>query len=401
MKLNSIYKGDCFDLVKKIDDASIDLIYMDPPFYTQRIHKLTDRYGDEFSFNDSWENINKYIEYIEVRLAACKKVLKDSGSIFLHCDRNASHYLKIALDRVFGEKNFQSEIIWCYKRWSNSKKGLLNNHQVIFFYSKTNKFKFNSIYTDYSDTTNIDQILQERVRDKNGKSKYKIDEDGNVVMGQAKKGVPLSDVWDIPFLNPKAKERVGYPTQKPIVLLEQIIKLVTAENDIVLDPFMGSGTTLVAAKLLGRRFIGFDISDDALMLAEKRLNTIVRTDSNLLKRGHKAYQNLDSKCLDIIKSIDAIPVQRTSGIDGFLREHVDGGAVAVRIQRDGETLNDTVNKLRKACKRKHCSYMVVIRTHNDDLEGLMNMDEYKDIIIIDSYDIQLYDAINNSRIIED
>lgn len=401
MKLNSIYKGDCFDLVKKIDDASIDLIYMDPPFYTQRIHKLTDRYGDEFSFNDSWENINKYIEYIEVRLAACKKVLKDSGSIFLHCDRNASHYLKIALDRVFGEKNFQSEIIWCYKRWSNSKKGLLNNHQVIFFYSKTNKFKFNSIYTDYSDTTNIDQILQERVRDKNGKSKYKIDEDGNVVMGQAKKGVPLSDVWDIPFLNPKAKERVGYPTQKPIVLLEQIIKLVTAENDIVLDPFMGSGTTLVAAKLLGRRFIGFDISDDALMLAEKRLNTIVRTDSSLLKRGHKAYQNLDSKCLDIIKSIDAIPVQRNSGIDGFLREHVDGGAVAVRIQRDGETLNDTVNKLRKACKRKHCSYMVVIRTHNDDLEGLMNMDEYKDIIIIDSYDIQLYDAINNSRIIED
>lgn len=401
MKLNSIYKGDCFDLVKKIDDASIDLIYMDPPFYTQRIHKLTDRYGDEFSFNDSWENINKYIEYIEVRLEACKKVLKDSGSIFLHCDRNASHYLKIALDRVFGEKNFQSEIIWCYKRWSNSKKGLLNNHQVIFFYSKTNKFKFNSIYTDYSDTTNIDQILQERVRDKNGKSKYKIDEDGNVVMGQAKKGVPLSDVWDIPFLNPKAKERVGYPTQKPIVLLEQIIKLVTAENDIVLDPFMGSGTTLVAAKLLGRRFIGFDISDDALMLAEKRLNTIVRTDSNLLKRGHKAYQNLDSKCLDIIKSIDAIPVQRNSGIDGFLREHVDGGAVAVRIQRDGETLNDTVNKLRKACKRKHCSYMVVIRTHNDDLEGLMNMDEYKDIIIIDSYDIQLYDAINNSRIIED
>ena len=401
MKLNSIYKGDCFDLVKKIDDASIDLIYMDPPFYTQRIHKLTDRYGDEFSFNDSWENINKYIEYIEVRLEACKKVLKDSGSIFLHCDRNASHYLKIALDRVFGEKNFQSEIIWCYKRWSNSKKGLLNNHQVIFFYSKTNKFKFNSIYTDYSDTTNIDQILQERVRDKNGKSKYKIDEDGNVVMGQAKKGVPLSDVWDIPFLNPKAKERVGYPTQKPIVLLEQIIKLVTAENDIVLDPFMGSGTTLVAAKLLGRRFIGFDISDDALMLAEKRLNTIVRTDSNLLKRGHKAYQNLDSKCLDIIKSIDAIPVQRNSGIDGFLREHVDGGAVVVRIQRDGETLNDTVNKLRKACKRKHCSYMVVIRTHNDDLEGLMNMEEYKDIIIIDSYDIQLYDAINNSRIIED
>ena len=95
--------------------------------------------------------------------------------------------MKIALDKVFGEGNFQSEIVWSYKRWSNSKKGLLNNHQIIFFYSKTANFKFNTMYTDYSETTNVDQILQDRVRDENGKSKYKTDSNGAVVMGQAKK----------------------------------------------------------------------------------------------------------------------------------------------------------------------------------------------------------------------
>lgn len=119
----------------------------------------------EYSFADSWENMNEYIEYIKVRLQECKRVLKKTGSIFVHCDRNASHYLKIVLDEIFGVANFQSEIIWTYKRWSNSKKGLLNNHQSIFFYSKTKNFKFNTIYTDYSETTNVDQILQDRIRD--------------------------------------------------------------------------------------------------------------------------------------------------------------------------------------------------------------------------------------------
>ena len=147
----------------------------------------------EYSFADSWENMNEYIEYIKVRLQECKRVLKKTGSIFVHCDRNASHYLKIVLDEIFGVANFQSEIIWTYKRWSNSKKGLLNNHQSIFFYSKTKNFKFNTIYTDYSETTNVDQILQDRIRDEKGKSRYKVDENGRVVMGKAKKGVPLSD----------------------------------------------------------------------------------------------------------------------------------------------------------------------------------------------------------------
>ena len=182
-------------------------------------------------------------------------------------------------------------------------------------------------------------------------------------MGKAKKGVPLSDVWEIPYLNPKAKERVGYPTQKPIILLEQIIKLVTDENDVVLDPFMGSGTTVVASKLLNRQY--------------------------LLQKGKKAYQNLDEGCMTIIKSIEAVPVQRNSGIDGFLKEHIDEGAVAIRIQRQDETLSETVDKLLKATKKKKCSYMVVIRTHCDYIDVFDYNDVPNNLLIIDRYDLQI------------
>lgn len=187
MENNKIVLGDCLDLMSNVKDESVDLIYMDPPFYTQTVQKLSDKQGRQYSFDDSWATIEDYVEYIRLRFKECRRVLKNTGSIFVHCDRNASHYLKIALDKVFGEGSFQSEIVWSYKRWSNSKKGLLNNHQIIFFYSKTADFKFNTMYTNYSETTNVDQILQDRVRDENGKSKYKTDDNGVVVMGQAKK----------------------------------------------------------------------------------------------------------------------------------------------------------------------------------------------------------------------
>ena len=397
MENNKIVLGDCLDLMSNVKDKSVDLIYMDPPFYTQTVQKLSDKQGRQYSFDDSWATIEDYVEYIRLRFKECRRVLKDTGSIFVHCDRNASHYLKIALDKVFGEGSFQSEIVWSYKRWSNSKKGLLNNHQIIFFYSKTADFKFNTMYTDYSETTNVDQILQDRVRDENGKSKYKTDGNGVVVMGQAKKGVPLSDVWEIPYLNPKAKERVGYPTQKPIILLEQIIKLVTDEGDIVLDPFAGSGTTLVAAKMLNRNYLGFDISKDAVELTNSRLEELVKTESILLKKGKKAYQNLEENCLAVINSIDAVPVQRNSGIDGFLKEHIDGGSVSIRIQRENETLGETIAKLTKASKTKQCSYMVVIRTHKDIFETV-NYHELKfNVIIIDRYDLQLEKTISEIR----
>lgn len=386
---NSIHLGDSLLIMKNIEDNSIDAIYLDPPFYTQDIQKMISNEEKEYSFADKWNSMKEYLDYMGERLYECKRILKNTGSIFVHCDRNASHYLKVKLDEIFGIDNFQSEIVWSYKRWSNSKKGLLNNHQVILFYSKTLDFKFNKIYTQYSETTNIDQILQERARDKNGKTIYKCDENGNEIIGQSKKGVPLSDVWEIPYLNPKAKERVGYPTQKPLILLEQIIKLVTDESDVILDPFMGSGTTLVAAKMLGRKYIGIDISEDAVALANERLDKLIKTESILLKKGKNAYRNLSESQLEILRAINATPVQRNSGIDGFLNEYIDGNPVSVKIQKIDETLGEAITRLQKSSEKKQCNYMILIKTHEDVIETFDYTNIPINLFIIESYDIAI------------
>ncbi len=399
MEINKVICDDCVNGLTRIEDNKVDLIYLDPPFFTQDVQRLYSKETKtELTFSDKWNSMEEYLLFMEERLTECKRTLKDTGSIFVHCDRNASHYLKVLLDKIFGMKNFQSEIIWTYKRWSNSKKGLLNNHQVILFYSKTDRFKFNCIYTEYSETTNIDQILQERVRDKEGKAKYKTDENGNVVIGKSKKGVPLSDVWEIPYLNPKAKERVGYPTQKPVILLEQIIKLVTDEGDIVVDPFAGSGTTLVAAKILNRKYLGMDISSDAVLIAEKRLETLIKTDSFLLKKGKAAYQNLSENQLAILKSINAMPVQRNSGMDGILSEYLDGKPVSVKIQKEEETLDEAINKLIKSSRTKKCEYMILIRTHTDYINVIDFNRIPQGVIIIDSYEMQIDEYINNKQL---
>ncbi len=395
---NTLINGDSINVIKKIGDNQIDAIYLDPPFYTQDIQKLSSRENEEeYSFSDRWNSMDEYLEYMRLRLYECKRVLKETGSLFVHCDRNASHYLKVLLDRIFGIRNFQSEIIWNYKRWSNSKKGLLNNHQIILFYSKSADFKFNKIYTEYSETTNIDQILQERVRDERGKSVYKYDQNGEVILGKSKKGVPLSDVWDIPYLNPKAKERVGYPTQKPILLLEQIIKLVTDENDIVLDPFMGSGTTLVAAKMLNRRYIGIDISKKAVELAAARLESLIKTESHLLKKGKSAYMNLSENQMNILKSIKATPVQRNSGIDGFLDEFVNDRPVSVKIQKEDETLEEAASKLCKSSRTKKCIYMILIRTHSDFINTFEYSSYPSNLFIMDAYDLAVQDFLEQQK----
>lgn len=310
IKGNMIYNDDCLNILKKINSGTVDLIYLDPPFYTQRKHYLSDSDGKRYEFQDVWGSRTDYLEYLKIRLVEMRRILKDKGNIFLHCDVSANHYPRILLDEIFGEDNFQSEIIWTYRRWSNSRKGLLPAHQTIFFYSKTAEFKFNMLYGEYSPTTNLNQILQERERDKNGKTRYKKDNNGNIVLSKEKKGVPVSDVRNIPYLNPKAKERVGYPTQKPVELLEKIILIGSDKGDLVLDPFCGSGTTLVAAKLLGRDYIGIDINPEATNLSKDRLDNPFKTSSSLLINGIKSYETKTEDELTILKQFDCNIVQR-------------------------------------------------------------------------------------------
>lgn len=395
MEINKIYNGNCTEELKKIDSGIVDLVYFDPPFFTQKKHKLTNKDNSKtYEFDDKYSSLDEYLFVIENVLIQTKRILKNTGSVFLHCDKTASHNLRVLLDKVFGSNNFQSEIIWSYKRWSNSKKGLLNSHQVIFFYSKSKDFKFNNIYTEYSATTNIDQILQDRQKDENGKSTYKKDENGNIVLGKEKKGVPLSDVWDIPYLNPKAKERTGYPTQKPVLLLNQILSIVTDENDLVVDPFCGSGTTCVSAKLLKRNFIGIDVSKDAVELANKRLEEMIITESNLLQNGIEEYQAKSEIELSHLKTINAIPVQRNSGIDGFLKDYYNGFPVPVKIQGEYETLEDAIIKIEKASLRKNYQRKIVIQTKLEDSNRLFPLNS--DVIVIKSLELQTKEILNTT-----
>jgi len=400
----TVLHGDCREILKTLKCASVDLVYLDPPFFTQKTHFLVTRdYTTKFAFEDRWSSLNEYQSFMRDVLTECRNVLKDTGSIFLHCDKSASHHLRVLLDEIFGIDNFQGEIIWAYKRWSNAKKGLLNSHQTIYFYSKTSDFKFNIIFTEYSPTTNIDQILQARVRNGMGKATYRRDENGNIVLGGEKKGVPLSDVWNIPFLNPKARERAGYPTQKPILLLERIIEISTGSGDCVLDPFCGSGTTLVAAKLLGRTFIGIDISPEAVELSQRRLREPVKSLSQVLIAGEESFLDKTDHERVILKAIGAIPVERNNGIDGFLKFYVNNCPVAVRIQKQGESIEIAKRKLIAASKTKNCELMILVRTQKDVERSFFNDWNDENLLMIDAYDLVISDWIytNRDRVIAD
>ena len=360
--------GDCLTLMRLLSDAHVDLIYLDPPFFTGQRQSLTNRARTRrFSFDDRWSSNAQYANFMYERLMEMYRVLKDTGSLFFHCDRNASHIVRMLLDDVFGAENFRSEIIWYFRRWSNSSKRLLPVHQNIFWYSKSRGYKFHRIFTDYSETTNVDQILQKRSRDETNKSTYARDPLGMVIPSGDKKGVPLGDVWEIPFLNPKAKERVGYPTQKPVLLLERIIRLASDEGDLVLDPFCGSGTTLVAAEGLKRQSIGMDISADAVKITRSRIENPVITESRLMKNGRTAFDNKDNNVLKYLHDVPHVPVHRNTGIDALLNIGITATPIPVRIQRPEETLIDAANALYKTASKKNAHQMIVIATQMDSL----------------------------------
>ena len=378
-----IFQGDCLKVAETLDSESVDLVYVDPPFFSQKVHSLLARdRTTRFEFSDRWASRSVYLDFLRTRIREFRRVLKKSGSLFFHCDTNASHHVRLLLEDIFGEAMFRSEIIWYYRRWSNSQRSPLPSHQTLFFFSKTKKYKYNQLYEDYSPSTNIDQILQLRQRDEHGKSVYARQDDGRIAYHGHKQGVPIPDVWDIPLLNPKACERVGYPTQKPILLLERIISLVTSPNDIVLDPFCGSGTTLVAAELLGRNSIGIDVSEGAAHLSRGRVAARVRTCSELLHKGRGAYAQSDEEALAYLHGLPIVPVQRNRGIDAILKVPHGEKPVLLRVQRRGESLAVASELLHKAGRTKKPATLVLVAldsTTNDLFDA-----SYPDVLVVRS-----------------
>ena len=392
-----VHHGDCLDVLRGLEIPPVDMAYLDPPFFTNKKREMYNRSKTrKFSFADSWASQSEYSIYLGERIEQVRETLADTGSIFVHCDRNATHVVRGLLDEIFGAKMFRSEIIWTYRRWSNSAKRLLPSHQTIYYYTKSSEYTFNTIWREYSPATNVEQILQKRVRDSYGRAIYKTDSRGQVDYGGDKPGAPLGDVWDLPYLNPKARERTGFPTQKPLTLLERVIEISTNEGDAILDPFCGSGTALVAAMLLGRRAIGIDIEADAVRLTRNRLRDPVKTESRLARQGRDSYRAADESTLALLRGLDYAPVQRNSGIDAIAKTGVGGFPVTIRVQRPDETLDAAINKLRQSSKNKGVGAMFVVATKERDS---FDFDSHADgdVTVVDSAGLAIEECLAKLR----
>ena len=267
MKLeNVIYSGDNLIWLKKFPDKFIDLIYLDPPFFSNRHYEVIFNDGEEIrSFEDSWKGgINHYVDWMKDRVFELHRVLKDTGSFYIHCDWHASHYLKVMCDGIFGYNNFRNEIVWCYRGAGYPKKDFGKRHDIILRYSKTDNYIFNldSVRVKYADTT-VERFKHYIGNVRNGK------DFGTQKLNPL--GKQPDDWWQIQPIAPSAKERLRYPTQKPEALLECIIKASSNKSDLVCDPFCGCGTTIAVAQRLGRKWIGIDVSPSACKLMKNRV----------------------------------------------------------------------------------------------------------------------------------
>ncbi|MDI9313925.1 MAG: DNA methyltransferase [Hydrotalea sp.] len=321
VKNRTIYCRDNIDILRGINSNCIDLIYLDPPFNKKKVFTApigSSAEGAEFSdifreedIKDEWvkeieadnyelHSLLKgikdfsnqynycYCVYMAIRLIEIGRILKNTGSVYLHCDPTMSHYLKLVMDCIFGEKNFRNEVIWCYRGAGYPKKDFGNRHDIIFRYSKTNEYVFN-----------VDEVREEYAEATKERFKHYI---GNVRKGKDfgeqklhEKGRHPDDWWQIQPIAPSAKERTGYPTQKPLALLEKIIKASSKEGDMVLDPFCGCATTCIAAEKLERNWVGIDVSQKAYELVKERLKKEVPVD---FFRGEPNFQTALPKRTD-------------------------------------------------------------------------------------------------------
>lgn len=372
-----LYRGDNETLLAEFPDECVDLIYLDPPFFSNRIYEVI--WGDEAeirSFEDRWAgSILTYVDWMKRRIPEMRRVLKSTGSFYLHCDPHASHYLKVLLDEVFGGSMFRNEITWqrtAAKGDARRKFGAV--HDSILFYTKSNSYLFNPQYYDQDDA----YLGRFTLDDHDGRGAYRLapldspnprpnltyeykgyepptkgwrvsravmeqlDAEGRLAFPRKKSGRvarkhylaeqagrKVADVWtDIGPLQAASAERRGYPTQKPEPLLARIIQASSREGDIVLDPFCGCGTSIVVAERLRRQWIGMDISPTAIEIMKRRM--IIETRHGWRAEGHifGAPETLDDlralKPLEfqnwIINAMNGTHAPRTSGdmgIDGY------------------------------------------------------------------------------------
>jgi len=257
--MNRIVRGDMLHVASLLAPQSFRLIYLDPPFLTGREQVGT---VEGMAYDDRWEGqLDSYLPWLKERLQALYSLLLPDGSLVLHLDYRASHYARVMLDEIFGRRGFINEIIWHYTGGGRSKRRFSCKHDTLLWYSRSEKpvFNIDAVRVPYKETS--------------GYAK------GGIVAASGRKympdprGTPVDDVWDIPIINPMANERVGYPTQKPLVLLDRLILALSNPGELVGDFCCGSGTTLVSAQTLKRHWVGCDVSEAAVKCATERLRS--------------------------------------------------------------------------------------------------------------------------------
>jgi adenine specific DNA methylase Mod len=267
----------------KTHSDRVMLAYMDPPFLTNRVHHAVSRERTPDSevkitrqkraaFDDRWENKAFYLTALGTRLVLVRQLLAKEGSIVIHVDPKTSHYVKVLCDEIFGEDAFASEIIWRYRRWPSKTPNFQRVHDVLLRYRKDPKTKprFNVPYEPLAASTIATWGTQKQRAEVDGTGRRA----RSTRTAEQTPGVPMGDVWDIGVIAPVSRERTGYPSQKPEVLLERIVSALTNPGEIVLDPYAGSGTTLAVAKKLSRAFVGMDQSAVARETTLRRLESL-------------------------------------------------------------------------------------------------------------------------------
>jgi site-specific DNA-methyltransferase (adenine-specific) len=260
----------------------VALVYMDPPFFTGRRHSAVARSRDprsgkilrssSFAFDDRWDGLDDYLAALADRVAAARELLRPDGCLVLHVDPKTSHYAKVLCDEVFGPRCFASEIVWRYRRWPSKTRNFQRVHDVLLRYVRDPETtpRFRQLYEPLAQST----LATWGAR----KQRAVVDAEGRRVRSSTTEdptpGAPLGDVWEIGIVAPVARERTGYPTQKPEALLKRLIEACTEPGDWVLDPYCGSGTTLSVCKQIGRRAVGIDSSPQALKISRKRLKDL-------------------------------------------------------------------------------------------------------------------------------
>ena len=276
----ALHAGDNLSILRALARThreAVTFAYLDPPFLTGRTHELrVPRAGvRRAAFEDRWEDRAAYLESLGARVAATRELLAPHGCLIVHVDPKTSHYVKVLCDEIFGDDAFASEIVWRYRRWPARTLNFQRVHDVLLRYRKDPSVppRFEQLYEPLAASTlaTWGTRKQRAVFGEGADGKRRL---RSTATEEPSRGVPMGDVWDIGVIAPVAKERTGYPSQKPEALLERLLAALSAPGDLVLDPYAGSGTTLAVAARMGRRWLGIDESPVALEIASKRLAAI-------------------------------------------------------------------------------------------------------------------------------